>query len=246
MTRPNDHKVQNRTGAMLHPIFTEELSEVTASTPPSSPGDGRLMAQLRHEYAGAGELLGHVPKPSGDKAARAKKTLRHETLIDKMGERLAFERSGARLYEALLAKYDAPPPFGPSGPSRPARSEIEHICREEHEHFQLMVEAIESIGGDPTAITPAADVAATISAGLPKVLLDPRTTFAQCLDAVLVAELADNDGWQLLIELAQAEGLDDLAEQFQEALQHEREHLANIREWIVQTTLVGGAAKAHG
>ncbi len=39
--------------------------------------------------------------------------------------------------------------------------------------------------------------------GLPAVLTDPRTNLIQCLDALLVAELTDNAGWEMLIELAQ-------------------------------------------
>lgn len=230
----------NRTASSMNPDDTAELVQVTASTPPSSPGDGRMIAALRNEYASEGEVLGHLPK-SG--AVRGKKAGLAGMLLDKMGERLAFERTGVRLYEALLAKHDAPSPVGP-GPNAPSRKEIERICRQEHEHFLMMTEAIRSLGGDPTAMTPAADVTANLSSGLPKVLLDPRSTFAQCLDAILIAELADNDGWHLLIDLAEANGQDELAVRFRKAHQTEDEHLESVRAWIREATLAGEPAKA--
>lgn len=237
--RDNEKNV-NRTGGTLHPLDTAELVEVTEMTPPSTPGDGRWIPALRNQYSAEGEVLGHLPK-SG--AVRGKKAGLMGTLLDKMGERLAFERTGVRLYEALLAKLDGPAPIGP-GANAPNRKDIERICVQEHEHFLLMVESIESLGGDPTAMTPAAGVAATVSTGLPKVLLDPRSTFAQCLDAILVAELADNDGWSLLIDLAEANGQDDLAARFHSAHETEEEHLELVRGWIREATLAGEPAKA--
>lgn len=237
----NGGDMENRTGSSTNEEGTTELVSVTETTPPSSSGDGRLIHAVRNDYSKEGLLLGHMPK-AGEKAGRGKKAGLQATLLDKMGERLAFERTGVRLYEALLAKLDAPTPIGPSG-SAPARADIARICRQEHEHFLLMNEAIVSMGADPTAMTPAANVTATVSSGLPKVLLDPRSTFAQCLDAILVAELADNEGWSMLIELAEANGLDELAVQFREAHETEEEHLELVRTWILEATLAGEPAK---
>src|SRR5690606_11750498 len=112
MKRGSSDRTMNRTGAALHPEGTRELVSVTEATPPSSPGDGRLIHAIRNEYAREGELLGHLPR-TGEKAGRGKKAGLFATLLDKMGERLAFERSGVRLYEALLAKLDAEEPIGP-------------------------------------------------------------------------------------------------------------------------------------
>lgn len=237
----NGGDTENRTGS-ANAGGTTELVEVTETTPPSSTGDGRLIAAVRNDYAKEGVVLGHLPR-MGERPARGKKAGLYGTLLDKMGERLAFERSGVRLYEALLAKLDAPAPIGP-GASAPSRNDVARICKQEHEHFLLMREAIESVGGDPTAMTPAADVTATASSGLPKVLLDPRSTFAQCLDAILIAELADNAGWSMLVELAEANGQDELAERFREAHRTEEEHLELVRGWILEATLAGEPAKA--
>ncbi len=59
---------------------------------------------------------------------------------------------------------------------------------------------------------------------------DARTTFAQSLHAILIAELAGNEGWEMLIELAELESHRDLANRFRSAL--EEEHLTQVRTWI--------------
>jgi hypothetical protein len=80
------------------------------------------------------------------------------------------------------------------------------IRAEELAHFHLLCEAAITLGADPTAQTPCADVAATASMGLLHVVADPRTTLAQSLNAILTGELTDNAGWDLLTELAQEAG----------------------------------------
>lgn len=221
-------ETMNRTGALESPESSEELARIAAASPPSSSGDGRLIAAVRTSYAQEGESIGHLPPPvAGARAPGGRAAI----LLDEIGERLGFERSGVRLYEALLAKHDAPAPIGP-GRRGPSREEIAHICQEEHEHFRMLAEVMRELGGDPTAITPAANVSAVASSGLSAVLLDPRTTFAQCLEAILIAELADNDAWEMLTEMAEAEGHADAAARFREARMHEAEHLEKVRGWI--------------
>jgi hypothetical protein len=149
---------------------------------------------------------------------------------DRLGERLAFERAGVRLYDAVLAKLPA---------SRLTKGtltveEMRHFRDEELAHMHLVREAIETVGGDPTAMTPCADLAGVQGTGLVQALTDPRTTLTQCLDALLTAELADNDGWKLLIAMAEAIGQQQLAQRFTEALAEEDHHLASVRGWIAE------------
>jgi len=116
-----------------------------------------------------------------------------------------------------------------------------HIQEEELGHFELVKSAIESLGGDPTAVTPSADLTGVLSSGIPQVLADPRTTLRQCLDAVLVAELTDNDGWQLLIKICESLAGAELAAQSRLALSSEAEHLDNVRRWIEDATVSKGS-----
>jgi hemerythrin superfamily protein len=66
---------------------------------------------------------------------------------------------------------------------------------------------------------------------------DPRTTIAQSLQALLTAELADNDGWQMLGELATQLGLEELEQQCRSAFEKEQEHLEKVRRWLLSMTL---------
>jgi hypothetical protein len=59
----------------------------------------------------------------------------------------------------------------------------------------------------------------------------------QTLQALLNAELADNDGWQMLIELAGTLGHSKLVKQCEKAFQEEQEHLEKVRAWLTDTTL---------
>jgi hypothetical protein len=101
----------------------------------------------------------------------------------------------------------------------------------------MLGKAIESLGGDSTAQTPAADVTGVEGAGLMQVLTDPKTTVAQALHAILIAEMADNAAWEELIEIAHGAGQEALAETFATAQEQEAEHLAHVQNWYRAATL---------
>jgi rubrerythrin len=146
-------------------------------------------------------------------------------LMDKLGERMAFERAGTRLYDALMVKCAADPA------KLISQKELKHIRDEEAVHFALIGAAIQSLGGDPTAQTPSADVTGVEGAGLMQVLTDPKTTVAQGLHAILVAEMIDNAAWDELIELTGQAGNDELVARFTKARDEEQEHLDRVQAW---------------
>jgi rubrerythrin len=223
----------NRTGVAAAPERSQEMLTGMEEFPPTSQGSALDTAQVRIAYAKEAEPIGSVPMPEGwqNKVRTAVKVVQgaQPTLfMDKLGERLAFERAGTRLYEALISKYDAYGSFS-GGPSK---ADLEHILEEEYRHFTMLQSVIEQLGGDPTAVTPSANLHATASQGLPKVLTDPRTTLLQSLEAILIAELADNACWEALVELAQQAGEDELVPQFESACATEQEHLTKVRTWL--------------
>jgi hypothetical protein len=227
----------NRTGIGIAPELAKRMLEAPEEFPPSSPGTAEAMAAVRAAYAGEAEPIGTMPPPASVKQA-AKAVVQGVTgahpivLQDKLAERLAFERAGTRLYDALLSKHDA----GRTFRGGPSRRDIEHIRNEEHRHVLMLLETIREAGGDPTVVSPSANVQAVVSKGLPAVLADPRTDVLQCLEALLVAELADNECWTALIELAEDAGDRRMVERFGEALQSEREHLQMVRGWVAAGT----------
>jgi rubrerythrin len=232
---------KNRTGIDMSPIDAKEMMALTKVTPPSSTGDEQAIAEMRSQYIREAEVIGSIPPPGTLKGmastAMEKLTGKNpEAFIDKLGCRLAFERAGVRLYDALITKCAASPDASIVPIER-----LREFRNEELEHFKLVERAIRSIGADPTAQTPSADVDGMASIGLIQVLTDPRTSVAHCLEAILIAELADNDAWQLLIMLAEKMGMDDMARDFQHALREEDEHLAHIRQWFKQMVMEDAA-----
>ena len=229
---------KNRTGIALSPIDSQLLIEGAEQAVPSAQGDDTAIAVARTEYAADGIPIGSMPPPVTIKGIAggltgAVKGKNANVLLDKLGERLAFERTGTRLYEALLSKFDASDGL----PGGPTRDELEEIQKEEAQHFAMLREVMISMGGDPTAVTPSADVAAVCSMGLLQVMGDPRMNLKQSLEAILIAELADNDAWDALIELARTEADPSVVERFEEALAEEEIHLENVRRWVRGATL---------
>ncbi|MCW7541638.1 hypothetical protein OOT46_27950 [Aquabacterium sp. A7-Y] len=101
----------------------------------------------------------------------------------------------------------------------------------------IVVEALRSLGADPTAQTPCADLVGVESLGLVQAMNDPRTSVQQGLHVMLDAELLDNAGWDLLARLARAAGHDEIAEGFDDALRQEAVHPAQLRSWVELMTL---------
>lgn len=222
----------NKTGIKRAPKKAQQMVEASEQLV-SDPAEADQAAKVREEYARDAEPIGSVPPPASvkqvTKAAKQKAKGESPNLfVDKLGERLAFERTGVRIYQALIGKLEA---YG-SFPGGPTAEELEQILEEELLHFQAIEQVILKMGGDPTAVTPAADFHANVSKGIGDVLGDPRTTFAQCLEAVLIAELADNDAWEALTELAETAGDDKVLATFQQALADEAEHLVKVRRWV--------------
>lgn len=223
---------KNRTGLKASPFDAGELRgqhdhQLTVGRPPISA------EELRLEYMREGEAVGSMPPPATVKGmvgatAQALAGHRMHILLDKIAERAAFERSGTRLYDAMLLKAAA---FGPL-PGGMTIEALREIRDDEAAHFALLADAIERLGGDATAQTPCADVTGVQGMGLLQAMNDPRTTLAQALSTLLAAERIDTASWELLIELAQGFGQDTLVDEFTQALQHEQQHELRVRTWL--------------
>lgn len=234
----------NRTGIAQAAKQVQLMLDAVDELSPPTPISTLQIDTERQMYITEADSVGSIPpaqksKPSTKaRAAGAKTTPDTQAmslLLDKLGERIAFERTGTRLYDALITKYLALSNSQDSGsvPSEDAALEmLRKIRADELGHFHLLCECVKSLGGDPTAQTPCADVTATASMGIMQVITDPRTTLAQSLGAILTAELTDNAGWEMLTELASKVGQTDLAGRFTEALATEEEHLESVRTWL--------------
>lgn len=227
----------NRTGMQMSPLHGEmlrktardasRLADIAATEQP----EAMLLAEVRREYVNEADALGSVPPPgtmtgmmkSGAAMVTGK---RLQAFIDKVAERMAYERGGTRLYDAAMVKVAALAQGTPVTMER-----IKQIRNQEAEHAEMLRQALVNLGADPTAQTPCADLVGVQSMGLMQSITDPRTSLAQTLSSLLAAELIDVASWELLSRLATSLGNDELAGKFDAALEQENEHLTTISGW---------------
>jgi bacterioferritin (cytochrome b1) len=221
---PPQSEMQNRTGVLVAPDLAQELVEGVNEGSPKPFLEQSAAAAMRSPYMKAGLPIGSYPQADDDVMV---------LLMDKLGARLAFERSGVRLYEALIQKLEAA-----GRKSEVPLRDLQQIRDEELQHMAMLERHILALGGDPTMVTPAADVSATMNSGVLKVVTDPRTTVPQCLEGILTAELVDNDCWDVLVAMSTQQGMDVEAEDFQQALAEEQEHLAKVRKWVLTAATI--------
>jgi len=229
----------NKTGIDMSPILSKEMmagSEKVVLDGGDIEADMMLIEQF---YLDNDDPLGSVPMPGTVKGA-VKSTIKMmtghhpEVFINKLGERLAFERSGVRIYEQLIMKCEHAQANGLPGLRIPLTT-LQEFHRQEAEHFQMLVECMKKLGADPTAQTPDADASGVAAMGQMKVIMDPRTSISQALEAMLSLELTDNAAWELLIKLAEDMNIPDMVEKFEHALVQEENHLVQVKQWYEES-----------
>ena len=247
MNRPRG-AARNRTGIAAVPEDAEATIDGARAGVPSPHFETRALTAARLACGRVATPVGSMPLPvtvegAGRSALDALQRRQPLVFLDLVGARMAFERTGTRLYEALMAKLEVA-----RSPVWPAHDDLERIRDEELAHVGLLMRATESLGADPTAMTPGADVAGVAGRGLIDAITDPRTTPLEAVEAILVAELVDNDGWLVLADLSARLGHEEMAADFRHAMAEEEEHLARVRAWLTAAVdrEAGFAAEAPG
>lgn len=231
---PTSKLGKNRTGIDVSPALSQEMVRGIDDNHVVQHQGLRGLSAVRLDALQSAEPIGSIPVPAsltgvlGTLQDRLKGRST-EVLINKLGERLVFERTGVRLYEALITKCEAwaNNPIGATF----TIDELRRIRNEEAEHLALLTEVILSMGGDPTAETPDADASGVTASGVLQVIVDPRTSLAQSLQALLAAELVDGCGWETLIMLCRDFGMEEVAERFEQVLQQENDHAEKVKHW---------------
>jgi rubrerythrin len=232
----------NRTGAAMKPEDIGRMLKAVEDLSPPVPISTLRIDVERQTYISEADAVGSIPSQPPGKRGRQKGTPERQSagsaiFLDKLGERIAFERTGTRLYTALISKHLALVNAGDDvlpavNGGETATETLQRIRAEELAHFHLLCDCVTQLGADPTAQTPCADVTAAASMGLLQVITDPRTTLAQSLNAILTAELTDNAGWELLIKLAEDAEQPEMAKLFSQALRAEERHLTTVKGWL--------------
>lgn len=152
-------------------------------------------------------------------------------VIDLLLERLAFERTAVELYDTILEKIKCS--------SEPEVSrmlgELEEYRSQEKEHEEWIASQIRDLGGDTDSVSPMADLVIRESQGIGQVVHADEEV-SHLLHALLAAELVDNSGWQLLIQLA--DDADDAVarREFMKRMHEEEDHLIFVRAAMAQLT----------
>jgi bacterioferritin (cytochrome b1) len=148
-----------------------------------------------------------------------------DKVLDLLNERCAFERTAVKLYDAIVAKIRR---ANQAEFTRMLAQMQEHRDQEK-EHEEWLEEQIRALGGDPHAETEHVQLTAKESQGILAVILNGDPEIPHLFHALLVAELADNAGWDLLVELAEEADDDKAKRAFKKRLHEEEEHLIFVR-----------------
>jgi bacterioferritin (cytochrome b1) len=153
-----------------------------------------------------------------------------DKVLDLLTARLEFERTGVKLYDNVIERVRS---AGVGDYARMLDTLKEHRD-EEKEHEEWLEQQIRSAGGDAHGSTDMSRLEGTESQGITKVILDGDPQLGHALHALLVAELADNAGWDLLVKIA-AEAHDGEAKRgFRKRLHEEEQHLIYIRRALMR------------
>ncbi len=146
-------------------------------------------------------------------------------VLDVLSGRLAFERTGVKLYDNAIRKIERN-----SEPRYHALvGQMCEIRDEEAEHAQWLEALIRGLGGNPDEKTDLAELESEESCGIESIVVDGHDKVIHVLHALLAAELADNAGWDLLVALADEAGDRSAKREFKKRLHEEEEHLVFVR-----------------
>jgi len=148
-------------------------------------------------------------------------------VIDILNERLAFERAGVKLYDRIL---DAMRRQTDENVAR-MLNEMQQHRDEEKEHEEWLEEQIRALGADAHAETEKSKLITRESKGIEEVVMSDAE-LPHLLHALLAAELVDNAGWDLLVQLADEAGDRAAKREFKKRLHEEEDHLLLIRKAV--------------
>lgn len=151
-----------------------------------------------------------------------------EKLIDFLTARLAFERAGVKLYDAVLDKIR----LGGDDNVMRMLDRLQQHRDEEREHEEWLEAQVRALGGDTHGQTDMSQLETRESKGIEDIILDGDNEISHLFHALLTAELADNAGWDLLVQLADDAGDRDAKHEFKKRLHEEEEHLLLMRRAV--------------
>jgi bacterioferritin (cytochrome b1) len=148
-------------------------------------------------------------------------------VIDVLNERLAFERAGVKLYDRILDVMRQ----SADGNVMRMIDQMQQQREEEKEHEEWLEEQIRFLGGDAHAETDKSRLVTRESKGIEEVVMSDAE-LPHLFHALLAAELVDNAGWDLLVQIADEAGDSGAKRDFKKRLHEEEDHLLFIRKAV--------------
>jgi len=147
--------------------------------------------------------------------------------IDLLNERLAFERTGVRLYDRMLLRMR----LAENGEVQRMVDRMQRYRDQEREHEEWLEDQIRALGGDDHVPTEKSVLVLAETQGIERVVhRDPRLDHD--FHALLTAELADTAGWDLLVRMAEHFGDREAQREFRQRLREEQEHVLFVRKVV--------------
>jgi rubrerythrin len=152
-------------------------------------------------------------------------------LMTLLSERLAFERTAVRLYDAALEKLQA------SGDEDVMKvvPTMQGYRDQEEEHANWIEAQMQKLGHVPRT-TPLTQAVQRESRGMEQVIAGRDDGLLPVLHALYGVELMDNAGWDVLLQVAQQAGDDNALIELNERVEHEKQHLDLIRTCMLEFT----------
>lgn len=150
-----------------------------------------------------------------------------DKVFDLLNERLTFERAGVKFYDRILEVMRA----DPNDNIQRMLKEMQEHRDEEKEHEEWLEAQIRACGRDAHAETEKSRQVTRESKGIEDVVMS-EAELPKLFHALLVAELADNAGWDLLVELADDAGDSEAKREFKKRLAHEAQHMTFVRKAV--------------
>lgn len=161
------------------------------------------------------------------------KVQQHNTalLLNKLAQRLSYERANVRFYEALIFKSLA----AEQGVRRIVSVDrLRQFRDEDVEHTVLLKTAIETLGADVDMWLPDAVPSQATQITMSKMLTKTHGDILQCLQSVVVFARNDADEWQMLYRLFSSMGLEKMTETFRQAWEEDQQQLTTLSAWVEQ------------
>ena len=167
-----------------------------------------------------------------------------DKLLDLLTERLTFERLAVKLYDTILAKMHESELPSVAGVSAVV-GQLREQRNQEKEHEEWLEEQIRALGGDAHGKTDLADLVEREAKGITEVV-QGDTSLVHLFHALQTAELVDDTGWKLLLELADEAEDDEARQAMRRRSEEEERHLIFMRSVVTafaRTDVLGRGAQ---